>query len=128
LDGPAAPQSEEESIGELFGRLIEDGRGYAEAEIELYAAIARYRAKRARRALVSLAAGWFLLIAAMMALTLGAFLSLASLIGPMWAGLAIAVPLGGIGYVLASMGWTGIKGLGRDQAEREALERAGKAP
>jgi len=113
LDGPAAPP-EDESIGDLFGRLIEDGRSYAEAEVELYAAIARYRAKRARRAPVSL--------------ILGSFLSLAALIGPLWAGLAIAVPLGGVGYVLASIGWTGVKGLGRDQGEREALERGGKAP
>ena len=127
MDGPAAPP-EDESIGDLFGRLIEDGRSYAEAEVELYAAIARYRAKRARRALVSLAAGWFMLVAAMMALILGSFLSLAALIGPLWAGLAIAVPLGGVGYVLASIGWTGVKGLGRDQGEREALERGGKAP
>lgn len=127
MDGPAAPP-DDESIGELLGRLVEDGRTYAEAEIELYAAIARHRGVRARRALVSLAAGWFLLIAAMMALTLGAFLSLANLIGPLWAGLAIAVPLGGVGYALASMGWTGVKGLGRDQGEREALERGSRAP
>ena len=126
MDGPPAPPPDEESIGELFGRLVEDGRSYAEAEIELYAAIARHRGKRARKALVALATGWFLLVAAMMALTLGAFLSLANLIGPLWAGLAIAVPLGGLGYFLASMGWTGIKGLGRDQGEREALERGGK--
>ena len=38
----------EESIGDLFGRLIEDGRTYARAEIDLYKEIARHRAGRAR--------------------------------------------------------------------------------
>ena len=52
--GGESPQ--DESIGDLFGRLVEDGRGYAEAELELYRAIAEYRALRARRALVALAA------------------------------------------------------------------------
>ena len=61
LDGPAGIRRSE-SIGDLLGRLVEDGRAYAEAELELVKAIAAYRAQRARRALVALAIGWFLLV------------------------------------------------------------------
>ena len=35
MDAPAG-DPREESIGDLFGRLVEDGRAYAEAELGLY--------------------------------------------------------------------------------------------
>jgi len=126
LDAPAG-DPQDESIGDLIGRLVDDGRAYAEAEIDLYKAIAEYRAVRARRALVALAAGWFLLVTSTSALVLGTVLSLAARIGPMWAGLAVGIPLAAGGYFLVHYGWRGVKGLGRDKAEGEALER-GKAP
>lgn len=117
-----------ESIGELFGRLVEDGRGYAKAELDLYAAIARHRALRARRALVSLALGWFFLVTSTTAILFGSVAALAQYIGPMFAGLAIGVPLAIGGYLLISFGWTGIKGLGRDEAERAAIEQGNPLP
>ena len=70
-----------------------------------------------------LAIGWFLLIAAMSALTIGAMISLSLTIGPLLAGLAVAGPLGLIGYALAHYGWAGSKGLGRDAPEIEAIAR-----
>lgn len=118
-----APEQPDESIGDLVGRLVEDGRAYATAEFDLYRAIAEHRAERARTAVVALAIGWFLLIAAMSALTIGAMIALAITIGPLLAGLAVAGPLGLIGYLLARYGWSGIKGLGRDAPEREAIAR-----
>jgi hypothetical protein len=127
LDGPAG-DPQEESIGELVGRLIEDGRAYAEAEVELYKAIAIHRGVRARRALVALAIGWFLLFAAMTALVIAAMVSLSQAVGPLLAGILVGVPLAGIGYLLAHVGWAGIKGLGRDLPERDALERGEKSP
>lgn len=126
MDAPAG-DPKEESIGDLLGRLVEDGRAYAEAEIDLYKSIAEYRAVRARRALVALAAGWFLLVTSTSALVLGTVLSLAARIGPMWAGLVVGVPLAAGGYFLVSYGWSGVKGLTRDKAESDAVER-GKAP
>jgi len=122
LDGPAEDRHEE-SIGDLFGRLVEDGRGYAEAEFNLYKAIAAHRGLRARRALVALAAGWFLLVTSTTAVVIGTVISLAHYIGPMPAGLAVGVPLAAGGYFLIHYGWTGIKGLTRDTGEREAIER-----
>jgi len=127
LDGPAG-DPQEESIGALIGRLVEDGRTYAEAELELVRAIAAHRAVRARRALVSLAAGWFLLVSSMTALMIGAVTGLSQYLSPFLAGLAIGLPMAAGGYLLVRAGWSGIKTLGRDQAEREAIERADRAP
>jgi hypothetical protein len=122
------PDPKEESIGDLVGRLVEDGRAYAEAEIELYKTIARYRAVRARKALVALAIGWFLLFAAMTALVITALVGLAQTIGPLLAGIVVGVPLAAGGYALARYGWTGIKGLGRDAPEGTAIERGERTP
>jgi hypothetical protein len=123
LDQPDADKPEE-SIGALIGRLVEDGRTFAEAELELLKAIAEYRAIRARRALVSLAAGWFLLVSSMTALMIGAVNDLSQHMSPFLAGLMVGVPMAAGGYILVSYGWTGVKGLGRDKAEQAAFDRA----
>ena len=122
MDGPAGDPSEE-SIGGLIGRLVEDGRAYAEAELELVRTIAEYRALRARRALVALAAGWFLLVSSMTAFVIGAVTGLSQHMSPFLSGLAVGVPMAAGGYFLVSYGWTGIKGLGRDKAEADAIAR-----
>jgi len=126
LDAPGEDRREE-SIGDLIGRLVEDGRSYAETEFELIKAIAEYRALRARRALVSLAIGWFLLVTSTTAVVMGAVLSLAQRLDAFWAGLIVGVPLAAGGYALVSYGWTGVKGLVRDKAEQAAID-AGGAP
>jgi Putative Actinobacterial Holin-X, holin superfamily III len=125
----AAPGEEpsDDSIGDLIGRLIEDGRSYAEAELALVKEIAEYRAQRARRALVSLAVGWFLLVTATTAIMMGAVLSLAQRLDGFWAGLIVGLPLAAGGYALVSYGWTGVKGLTRDKAEQAAIDQ-GDAP
>ena len=122
-DGGGADRPGGESIGGLVGRLIEEGRDYAEAELALLKAIAEYRALRARKALVALAVGWFFMVTSMTAVVMGTVLSLAARIGPMWAGLAVGIPLLSGGYLLVRYGWSGIKGLARDKGEREAIER-----
>jgi hypothetical protein len=122
LDEPAG-DPREESIGDLIGRLIEDGKSYAEAEFELVRAIAEYRALRARRALVSLAVGWFLLVTSTTAVVMGAVLSLGNRMDPVWAGLLVGMPLAAGGYALVSYGWGGIKGLVRDKAEQQAIDK-----
>lgn len=122
MDGPAE-DPRDESIGDLIGRLVDDGRDYAGAELDLLKAVLAYRAVRARRALVALAAGWFLLVTSTTAVVIGTVLSLAERIGPMLAGFAVGIPLAAGGYVLVHYGWTGVKGLARDKGEREAFER-----
>lgn len=125
MDGPAG-EPREETIAALIGRLVEDGRSYAEAELEVWKAIAAYRGIRARKALVSLAAGWFLLVSSMTALMMGLVLGLSQHLSPFLAGLLVAVPVASAGYGLVRYGWRGVKGLGRDQGEREAIERGQK--
>lgn len=125
LDSPAG-DPRDESIGELVGRLIEDGRAYADAEIDLVKAIARYRARRARKSLVALAAGWFFMVTSMTAVVMGTVLSLAGRIGPMWAGLAVGVPMLLGGYLLVRWGWGELRGFASDQGEREAIERGAR--
>ena len=122
MDGPDG-DPREETIGDLFGRLVEDGRTSAEAELSLIRAIAEYRALRARRALVALAAGWFLLVSSMTALVIGAVTGLSQHMSPFLSGLLVGVPMAAGGYALARYGWAGIKGLGRDQAEQQAIDQ-----
>lgn len=114
----------EESIGALFGRLAEDGRAYAKAEIALYREVARRRLARARAGLIALIAGVLLLVSALTALILGFVLWLAGLIGPLLAGLAVAAALILIGFVLVRIGLHGLKALGGDEEERAALARS----
>ena len=118
----------EESIADLVNRLLEDGRRYAQAEIDLMKEIARHRAARARTGLVLLVAGAVLGLSALTALVLGFVLGLATLVGPLAAGLIVAAALAGAGYLLVRYGLAGLGALSGDQEEREALERGEKVP
>ena len=122
MDGPAADPSEE-SIGGLIGRLVEDGRAYAEAELELVKAIAAYRAQRAGRALAALGAGAVLLLSAVTALVIGVVLGLSQYMSPFLAGLLVAALLAGGGWLVLNRGLAGMKGLGRDRAEQQAIDK-----
>jgi high-affinity Fe2+/Pb2+ permease len=123
LDGPEG-DPREDSIGELFGRLVEDGRSYAEAELALIKAIAQYRARRAGRALAALGAGAVLLLSAVTALVIGLVLGLSRFMSPFLAGLLVAALLAGGGWLLVRSGLAGMKGLGRDKAEQQAIDEA----
>jgi hypothetical protein len=118
----------EESIGALFGRLAEDGRAYATAELNLYRQIARRRAARARGGLIALIAGAVLLLSSLTALIFGLVLWLAGLIGALPAGLAVAAALILIGYALIRFGMSGLRALGGDEEERAALTRGETLP
>jgi uncharacterized membrane protein YccC len=118
----------EESIGALFGRLAEDGRAYARAELNLYRHIARRRAARARGGLIALIAGAVLLLSSLTALIFGLVLWLAGLIGALLAGLAVAALLILIGFMLIRFGISGLKALGGDEEERAALTRGETLP
>jgi hypothetical protein len=118
----------EESIGALFGRLAEDGRAYARAELDLFRQIARRRAARARGGLIALILGALLLLSSLTALIFGLVLWLAGLIGALLAGLAVAALLVLVGYALIRFGINGLKALGGDEKERAALTRGETLP
>ena len=127
MDGPAG-DPRDESIGDLFGRLIDDGKSYAKTEVDLYRQIALHRAGRARTGLIALVAGAVLLLSSLTALILGLVLGLAALIGPFFAGLAIAALLALAGALLIRFGITGLKALAGEEGERQALLRGESRP
>lgn len=127
MDTPAH-DPREESIADLVNRLIEDGRSYARAEIDLLKQIARHRAGRARTGLVLVTAGAVLGLSALTALVLGLVLGLATLIGPLAAGLVVTAVLAGIAFLLVRFGLAGLRALSGDEEERQAVARGEKAP
>ena len=122
MDAPGG-NPQDDSIADLVGRLIDNGREVARSEVALYKAIARHRVARARKGLVLLVVaavlGWFALVA----LVIGALLGLATLIGPLAAGAAIALLLGIGAFFAMRSGVAGVQALSGDKDEREALQR-----
>lgn len=112
-----------DSIPDLVSRALDEGRAYAKAEVDLYKAIARHRASRAKGGAVALAAGGVLGWFAAHALVLGIVLALATLIGPLLAGVAVAAALGVGAFILVNKGIKGLGALSGDEEEQAALER-----
>jgi hypothetical protein len=127
MDAPASKSSErstERSIGELFGRLAEDGKAFAAAEVGLYKAIALRRVGLAKNGAIALVAALFLVNAALIALLVGFAMQLAKWVGPAFGGLIVFVVVAIIGFVLVRYGAGKLTALGGDAEERAAL--AGK--
>lgn len=118
----------EESIGGLFTRLVDDGKAYARAEIDLFRQVARHRAGRAKAGAGLLGIGIVFLLCALQALVLALVLGLATLIGPLGAGLAICAIFAIFGLFAARAGAKGLAALGGDQEEKAALARAENLP
>lgn len=87
---------DERSIGEVFGRLLDDGKAYARAEVDLVRLKAERKALSYRSAVILGLSAFALALAATIALVLTLVLWLGSLIGPLGGGLlAVAIALGG---------------------------------
>ena len=127
MHGPVdTPQ--EDSIADLVGRLVDEGREVARAEVNLYKQIALRRSARAKSGLVLLVAAGLLAWFAGLALTFGLVLALATLIGPLAAGLALALVMGVAAWFLLQKGLAGMKALSGDEEERSALQRGEALP
>jgi hypothetical protein len=113
-------------IADLFHQLVDDGRTYATAEINLYKQIATYRAGKAKNGIVALVAGGLLAYAALIACLVGLVMGLADLIGPVLAGLFVLVASGGIAFLLIRYGVAKMAALGGDREEQAALSRGGQ--
>lgn len=124
MDSPAG--NPERSLGELFGQLSDDARGYAAAEAKLYQAIARRRVGRARNGAIALAVAVLLANAALGVLLIGLSLELALHVGPALAGLIVALAVLGIAFFLIRYGAGKLGALGGDPEEQAAL-KAGEA-
>ncbi len=93
---------DDETIGDLFGRLVDDARGFGQAELDYYRTLARERLRAAKASLWMGAIAMALALAASVALVVGLVLTLAPVVGPGWATLIVA----SVSLALASiMGW-----------------------
>ena len=125
---PPGHEPRDETIGELVSRLLEDGRAYARAELDLVKQIARHRAAKAKSGAILLGAGVTLLLCALTAFVLALVLGLATLIGPFAAGMVVFVVLAGAGGLLARSGAKGLSALSGDEEEKAALAKAERLP
>lgn len=91
-------------IGELVSQLAADAREMAQAEIALAKARVTESVTRYKTAAIYFAAAGVLALAALIALLVGLILSLATLIGP---GLATVAVVGGVLLIAAVLGMIG---------------------
>lgn len=87
-------------IGELLGRLVDDGKAYARAEYDLVRANAEAKAEAAKKPLILGAAAALFLQAAVVVLGMTIALALATLVGPLAGGLIATLLTLGIAALL----------------------------
>lgn len=109
------------SIGDLFGRLADDGRAFVRAEAGLYKTIAKRRAGKAAGGAAALAAALFLVNAGLVTLVVCIALALVPMMGPLLAGLVTFAGTGLIAFVLVRYGMARMQALSGDAEERDAL-------
>jgi len=112
----AGPEQQEGSIGTLIGRLVEDGKAYARAEIGYYRTLAASKLAEAKLGLLLGATALVLALCTVTALLVGLILSLAPLVGAGWATLIV---------VLAALALSGLLGW---LAYRHILRMFGSKP
>ncbi len=86
--------SSDSSIKDLFGQLVDDGRGLVRAEVNLYKQVALYRAGKAKVGMAALVAGGLLAYAGLIAFMVGLVMGLAHLVGPVLGGLIVLAVAG----------------------------------
>jgi hypothetical protein len=105
------PQPPEPTIGELVHELIEQGKAYARAEIDLAKAIATAKGKALILPAALFGVAFIFALAAITALAVGVVIALAKYIGPLAAGLVGMLIFVG---VAGGLGWYGAMRLRRD--------------
>lgn len=125
MDARVQNPSTDASIGELFGRLMDDGRTLVRAEVGLYKQIAVYRANKAKLGVAALVAGGLLAYAGLIAFLVGLVIGLTDLVGGVAAGLIVLAVTGIVAFLLFRWGAGKMAALSGDPEERAAL-RAGE--
>jgi len=100
------PQQPERPIGELVHELVEEGKAYAQAELDLAKAIATAKAKALALPAALFAVAFVVALAAVTALAVGVVMALAKFLGPLLAGVAGLVIFAAIAGALA---WWGVE-------------------
>jgi hypothetical protein len=94
--------SDEESIGTLVSRLVEDAKTFARAQVDLYRAQALKIVADYRTAVILCVVAVILAHAAIIALLVGIILSIAQALGPVW---ATVITIGGTLLVAGVLVW-----------------------
>lgn len=102
--GPSSTDNER-PIGELVHELIEDGKAYARAELDVVKAMATAKINALRLPAILFGAGLVLLLAAISALAYGVAAGLATLIGPLAGGVVAFLLFAAIAGALI---WVGV--------------------
>lgn len=92
---------EEAPIGELVGRLIDEGKGFARAEVGLVRAQAEAKIDLFKLPAILLAAAFLFVMAGVVVLCMTVALALATLIGPLAGGLVATLFAFGVAGGLA---------------------------
>lgn len=116
LDDPA-----DDSIGDLFHQLLDEGGKVVRAEVNLYKQIALHRTGKARAGLIAVVAGGILLFDALIVLLIMLTLGLAAITGPVVAGIIVTAILAVLAYLLIRFGIGRLSALAGDEEERAAL-------
>lgn len=93
-------------IGQLFSQLVDDGKRYARAEVELYKAKAADKAEPVKWAAIFGGAALTLALSAVTALLVGLILALETLVGPLAATLIVVLATLAVAGLL---GWMAYK-------------------
>ena len=105
---PMQDPEDERPIGELVGQLVDEGKAYAKAEVELAKATALAKAEALKVPAIMLFAALLFAQAAVTVLAVTVALALAPLIGPLGGGLIAVAFAGGAAALLA---WLGVQRL-----------------
>lgn len=103
-----APAGEERPIGEIVGDLVDEGKAFAKAELDLAKAVAAARAQALKAPAILLAAAALIGMAALNALAVAIFILLAMVMPPLLAALLSFLLIAGTAGLL---GWLGVRKL-----------------
>ncbi|MBA3577768.1 MAG: phage holin family protein, partial [Sphingomonas sp.] len=101
----------ERPIGEIVSDLVDEGKAFARAELNLAKAIASAKASGLKAPLILLAAAMFVAMAALNALAVAIFVALDSLMGHFLAGILAFLLIGGVAGLLGWLGYKKIRDL-----------------
>ena len=97
-------EPDEAPLGELVGRLIDQGKGYARAEVGLVRAMANAKVAQVKLPAVLFGAAALFVIGGVVTFCITVALALATLIGPLAGGLVATLVAFGIAGLLAYVG------------------------
>ena len=101
---------QEGSVGDLLGRLVEDGKGFVRAEVGYYRTLAGRMAGEAKNGLILGIAALVIALSTVTALLVGLILTLATLVGP---GFATLIVLVGALAIAGLLGWLAYRHIAR---------------